>query len=79
MDREGGIGVSFEELRRAQPFDRAFIYAMIPHHEAAVQMARDARERAGRPELRALAGENIRAQEREIRRRRGWRTAWYGS
>jgi uncharacterized protein (DUF305 family) len=79
MGAEGAMGVSVEELRRADPFDRAFIDAMIPHHEAAVEMARDARENAERPELRELASQIIEAQEREIGQLRRWRAEWYGS
>lgn len=79
MEMEGAMGVSAEELRRAEPFDRAFIDAMIPHHEAAVTMARDAEERAEHPELRRLARAIVEAQEREVRRMEGWRATWYGS
>jgi uncharacterized protein (DUF305 family) len=59
-------------------YDDRFIDLMIPHHEGAVAMARDAREKAQHPELRAFADSIIAAQEREIRMLEEWRRAWYG-
>jgi uncharacterized protein (DUF305 family) len=59
-------------------YDDRFIDLMIPHHEGAVAMARDAREKAQHPELRAFADSVIAAQEREIRQLEEWRRAWYG-
>jgi uncharacterized protein (DUF305 family) len=57
------------------PFDRAFIDAMVPHHQAAIEMAREAKEaglsdpelqqRADHDELKELAGDIIAAQQRE--------------
>jgi uncharacterized protein (DUF305 family) len=55
------------QLRGAEPFDRAFIEMMIPHHAEAIAMARAERARGKDPELRALAQAIIAAQEREIR------------
>ncbi len=60
-------------------FDQQFIDMMVPHHQAAVEMAKVARERAERPELRQLADEIIEAQEGEIEQLRAWRKAWFGS
>jgi uncharacterized protein (DUF305 family) len=59
--------------------DRAFIDMMVPHHQAAVEMARVAQERATRDELRSLADDIVRAQEAEIGQLREWRTSWFGS
>jgi uncharacterized protein (DUF305 family) len=61
-------------------FDRAFIDAMVPHHEAAIEMAREAK-RAGLedPELVALADAVIATQQDEIDRMRAWRAEWYGT
>lgn len=59
--------------------DRAFIDMMVPHHQAAVEMARIAQERATRDELRSLADDIVRAQEAEIGQLREWRTSWFGS
>ena len=54
------------DLRGAKPFDEAFLAMMIPHHEGAVTMAKAQLEKGGDPELKALAEDIIRAQEREI-------------
>lgn len=48
--------------------ERAFLTAMVPHHEAALEMAEMARTRAARQRIRALAREIIGAQRLEIRR-----------
>jgi uncharacterized protein (DUF305 family) len=48
------------------PVDRAFVSEMIPHHEAAVDMARMAEDRGRSPFVRNLAREIVRTQEQEI-------------
>ena len=65
------------QLANERPFDRAFIDAMIPHHESAVEMAGVAREKSDNPRVRELAQEIVGAQEREISRMRSWRQEWY--
>jgi uncharacterized protein (DUF305 family) len=59
-------------------YDDRFIDMMIPHHQGAIDMARDARDKAQHPELRALADSIIAAQDREIRQMEEWRREWYG-
>jgi uncharacterized protein (DUF305 family) len=67
-------------LRNApEPFDRAFIDAMIPHHRSAVEAARVAEQQATRPQVRELALKIVESQQREIDQLRQWRQAWYGS
>jgi uncharacterized protein (DUF305 family) len=58
-------------------FDLRFINAMIPHHEAAVVMAKDAAQKSQRPEIKNLAQEIIKAQDTEINQMKQWRKAWY--
>jgi uncharacterized protein (DUF305 family) len=62
------------------PYDRAFIDAMVPHHEQAIAMAQEAKQ-AGlvEPELVRIADDVISTQQDEIDRMRAWREEWYGS
>ena len=73
------MAADVERLRRApEPFDRAFIEAMIPHHESAVDAARAAETRAQRPEIKELAKAIMADQQREIDEMKRWRQAWFG-
>ena len=66
-----------EDLAKRKPFDRAFIDAMIPHHESAVSMAEVALSESEDRSVRVLAGDIIDAQQREIEQMEGWRGRWY--
>jgi uncharacterized protein (DUF305 family) len=68
---------SVDGLRTADPFDKAFIEAMVPHHESALEMAKQAQERSEHPEIKRLADDIIAAQTREISKMKGWLDAWY--
>jgi uncharacterized protein (DUF305 family) len=61
---------------RGRDFDLLFIDMMIPHHEGAVVMSRQALERAEHAELKKLAEQIIAAQQAEIAQMRKWRTEW---
>lgn len=76
MDMTGMSGSP--DLSSAKPFDRAFIDAMIPHHEGAIMMARQAQQRAQHPELKKLADDIVKTQQSEIDQMKTWRQAWYG-
>ena len=91
-DRLGGSpmeGMSEEEMNRTmgmtdaqdlagrRPFDKAFIDAMIPHHESAIEMANVALEVSEDPEILEIAQGIVDAQEREIEQMRTWRDEWY--
>lgn len=54
------------------PFDQRFLEAMIPHHEGAIAMARDALLKAEHAEIKKLAQAIITAQEAEIVQMRAW-------
>ena len=64
-------------LADERPFDRAFIDAMIPHHQSAIEMARVTSEKSDNPDIQTLAGNIVDAQEREIGQMKSWREEWY--
>ena len=53
--------------------DVMFVEMMIPHHEGAIEMAKEAADRAGRAEVKTLAQGIIMAQEAEIKMMQGWK------
>ncbi|MCA1728389.1 MAG: DUF305 domain-containing protein [Actinobacteria bacterium] len=65
------------ELANEDPFDKAFIDAMIPHHESAIEMAQVAQENTDDPEIRKLAQGIVDAQQAEIQEMTDWRAEWY--
>lgn len=77
-DAEMGMDMDMSALAHAKPFDRAFIDAMIPHHEGAIRMARQLLDDGEQPALQRMAHDIIDAQTREIAQMRMWRKAWYG-
>lgn len=77
-DHETGMDGAATQLENAQPFDRAFIDSMIPHHQGAILMARTVLESGSDPEVAMLANEIIEAQSREIEEMNSWREEWYG-
>jgi len=66
-----------QQLANADPFDRAFIDNMMPHHESAIAMAEVAFQESENPEIREIARDIVNAQEREIAQMREWREEWY--
>ena len=74
-----GMDMDMPMLRRAKPFDRAFIDMMVPHHQGAIAMARQLLKKGEQPGLRKMAADIISAQTDEIAQLRRWRKAWYGS
>ena len=75
--RAMGMMTSPQELARSDPFDKAFIDAMIPHHQSAIEMANVALKESKNPQIRELAQDIVSAQEREIKEMKGWRKEWY--
>jgi uncharacterized protein (DUF305 family) len=57
-------------------FDRMFVEMMIPHHEGAVTMAKDALAKSQRPEIKELAQSIIDAQQGEIVMMNRWKEEW---
>jgi uncharacterized protein (DUF305 family) len=85
-----GLGLSAEEagmthtaqtsgeLRRADPFDRAFVDEMVPHHRGAIAMARVVLDKTRDPALKNLANTIIRTQQREVDEMNEFRTREFG-
>jgi uncharacterized protein (DUF305 family) len=74
-----GMSMDTAELARERPFDRAFIDAMVPHHQGAVHMARRELASGKNPEVRRLARRIIKAQKKEIADMKAWRKRWYSA
>ena len=83
MDMDMGDGATMdmttdiEELRDADPFDLAFLDAMIAHHESAIEAGQIALDQSANPEIRSLAEEIISSQQAEIDQMTAWRSEWY--
>jgi uncharacterized protein (DUF305 family) len=72
-----GMMMDPQQLANQKPFDEAFIDAMIPHHQSAIEMAQVALENSDNPKIKDLAQNIISAQQREIEQMREWRQQWY--
>jgi uncharacterized protein (DUF305 family) len=53
--------------------DKAFIDAMIPLHESAIEMSQVAYRQSDNPKIKELAGNIVSAQQREIEHMLQWR------
>ena len=60
-------------------FDQMFINMMVPHHQAAVEMAKIAQQRAEHPEIKQMADAVISGQQEEITQMKDWKKQWNGS
>ena len=58
-------------------FDKAFIETMIIHHQGAIDMAREAQQKAKHAEIKQLSGEIISAQSKEIDMMQDWNKEWF--
>ena len=72
-----GMMADPQQLANRDPFDKAFIDAMIPHHQSAIEMATVARKESTIPEIKQLAENIVSAQQREIEQMKQWREQWY--
>ena len=68
MDMSG-----MQSMNAGHDFDAMFIDMMVPHHESAVAMSRDAIGKGEHPEIRTLAQQIIDAQTKEIDQMKKWR------
>jgi uncharacterized protein (DUF305 family) len=69
-------GMDMAKMNQAtgNSFDLEFLNQMIPHHESAILMAREALTKAEHAELKTLANQIIGAQEAEIKQMQNWKT-----
>lgn len=82
MSHETSSSMSMEEMmadlkgKSGDEFDKAFLTAMIAHHKDALTMAKEAKEKAERDEIKNLADEIISAQTTEINQMQEWQKDW---
>lgn len=72
-----GMMMNPEDLAKKDPFDKAFIDSMIPHHQSAIEMAHVALHESKNQRIKDLATNIVEAQRREISQMTGWREQWY--
>jgi uncharacterized protein (DUF305 family) len=79
-DRDGAAGEQPTVASGQVPFDRAFIDAMVPHHQAAIELSKEAKNSGlSEPELVKMADDIIANQQAEIDKMLEWREKWFGS
>jgi uncharacterized protein (DUF305 family) len=66
-----------DALANKNPYDKAFIDAMIPHHRSAIEMAQVALEESDNPKIVEIARHIVGTQKREIAQMQQWRGEWY--
>jgi uncharacterized protein (DUF305 family) len=64
------------EAASGAAFDTMFLQMMSRHHQGAIKMARTAATKASRPELKAMAGRMIEAQNQEVAQMAQWEKEW---
>ena len=69
MDR---MHEAMEDMEDSGDADVDFARGMIPHHQAAIDMAKAVLDHGSDPEIRQLAAEIVKAQEGEIRQLETW-------
>ena len=72
-----GMMMDPQQLSKREPFDKAFINAMIPHHQSAIYMAQVAQEESKIPAIKELVENIVDAQKLEIEQMKQWRKQWY--
>lgn len=67
------MDMSHMQTSSGHAFDMMFVDMMIPHHKGAIEMSRDALQKAQRQELKDFAQETIDKQEKEITELEAWK------
>lgn len=78
---DGGMGMmgGMDHSMMMVKSEREFLEGMIPHHQEAVDTAKEVIVRGGStPEIKKLAEDIIVAQEKEITMMKEWYQSWYG-
>lgn len=79
MMGDAGMGQMDHMMAMVVSSEREFIEGMIPHHQEAVDTAKEVIERGGTtPEIRQLVENIVVAQEAEIAEMKQWYQNWYG-
>lgn len=83
MDKDDdAMGMSMNDMsamlkgKTGDAFDEAFIQGMIPHHQGAIDMAREALQNAKHEEIKRMARDIITAQQQEIDQMNQWMKDW---
>ena len=64
-------------LENSADFDKAFLEAMIPHHQLALMMVQMLEAGTSRPEMQQLAKDITSSQSKEIQQMQSWYAKWY--
>lgn len=79
---DASTSMSMDEMAKSlkdkagDEYDKAFIVAMIDHHEGAVEMAKLSATRAKHDEVKELSKAIIEAQQNEITAMKQWQEKW---
>lgn len=77
---DAGPGSGMDHMDMMVSSEREFIEGMIPHHQEAVDTAKEVIVRGGTtPEIKTLVEGIIVAQEAEIASMKQWYESWYGT
>jgi uncharacterized protein (DUF305 family) len=71
-----GMGSGQMKALKGADYDRMYVDMMIPHHEGAVALAREAKVKSQRPEIRDLSQRIIDIQQGEIEMMSRWKSDW---
>ena len=78
IDESMGMNAKAGSLtgKTGDEFDKAFLAAMIVHHQGAIEMAKLAKTNAKHDEVKKLAGNILIAQSKEIDMMQTWQGDW---
>jgi uncharacterized protein (DUF305 family) len=76
-DMKASMMMSMDLGSADDQLDLRFLNGMIPHHEGALVMAKDALAKSDRPEIKQLAQAILDSQQQEIDQMQQWKKEWY--